>query len=259
VAFFRELTNQVRQTAAALLPRLLERAARPILYVAAALSLEEVVGQILADLALQDPSVRVRTVFGASDALADHLLAGAPGDVFLSADTRQLDRLQVANLLLDEQRVVLAENGLAVIGSANRDLGVRNASDLTRKNALRVALAEPDCPLGNYTRSSLESLRLYAPLRRRALYVENSRGVLSAVRSGQADIGLAYASDATRAEGCRLLFRVPGAAIPICYCGAILSRGQDPTAARTLLAYLSSPAASLRFRECGFLPVHGQE
>jgi ABC-type molybdate transport system substrate-binding protein len=79
--------------------------------------------------------------------------------------------------------------------------------------------------------------------------------VLTAVRSGQADVGLAYASDAANATGCRLLFRVRAAPVRICYSGAIVTRGQDPAAAERLLAFLTSAAAARRFRECGFLPV----
>ena len=47
------------------------------IHLAAAISLQEAVGQILAEYALREPTVRVRAIFGASNELADHLLAGA--------------------------------------------------------------------------------------------------------------------------------------------------------------------------------------
>jgi len=244
--------------AAGLLPRLRKDSTRTALHVAAAVSLEEVFGQILADFAVLEPTQRVRAVFGASDELADHLLAGAPADLFLSADLRQLDRLQAANLVRGEQRVLLAENGLAVIGLANRGFVLRKPSDLAGNTALRIALAEPDCPLGSYTRTYLKGLQIYANLRGRALLVENSRGVVAAVRAGQADVGLAYSSDASRAEGCQVLFRARTRAVPISYGAAILNRGQDLAAAHALLAFVTSPASTRRFRNCGFLPVHAR-
>ena len=114
MAGFRELHGNLRQTAASLVPRLIERTA-PALHVVAAVSLEEVLGQLLTDFAGIEPGLRVRTVFGASDELADHILAGSPGHLFLTADPLQLDRLEAARLLLPGPAVALAENGLAAV------------------------------------------------------------------------------------------------------------------------------------------------
>src|SRR5258708_4674761 len=86
VAIFRELQEHLLQRAATFLPQLVQGPTAPTLHVAASVSLEEVLGQLLADYALRQPAVRVRTVFGASDELADHVLAGAPADLFLTAD-----------------------------------------------------------------------------------------------------------------------------------------------------------------------------
>ena len=47
---------------------------------------------------------------------ADHLLAGAPGDLFIPADAAHFDRLQAAGLLDKTSRRTLAYNALAVIG-----------------------------------------------------------------------------------------------------------------------------------------------
>jgi molybdenum ABC transporter molybdate-binding protein len=257
IAVFRELQEHVLQAAAGLLPRLVERPASPSLHVAAAVSLEEVVGQLLTDFALREPAVRVRAVFGASDELADHLLAGAPADLFLTADAHQLDRLQAAGLVRVDRQVALAENGLAAIGTPGRELAVRRATDLARGDGPRVALAEPNCPLGGYTRAYLESLHLFVPLLHRAVCVENSRAVVTAVRAGQADVGLVYSSDAARAPGVRTLFRVRRLPVPIRYSGAVLCRGGDPAPARHLLDFLTSAHASRRFRQCGFHPVGG--
>jgi molybdate transport system substrate-binding protein len=255
LAVFRQLQEGLEQTAASLLPRLVQGPEAAAVHVAAAVSLEEVLGQLLTDYALRQPAVPVRAVFGASDELADHLLAGAPADLFLTADPRQLDRLEAARLLVPGTRTVLAENTLAAIGPADRDVGVRRPADLARPEVGTVALAAPTSPLGGYARAYLEGLGLYQALRPRAVGVDNSRAVAAAVRSGRADVGLVYGSDAVSAPGCRLLFRirrVPGA---IRYTAAVVSRGTQPQRARALLAFLSSRAAAGRFRRCGFVPA----
>jgi molybdenum ABC transporter molybdate-binding protein len=253
VAAFRELHGRLAQAAAALLPALVQPTRTVAVHVAAASSLEEVLGQLLADRALRQPDVRVRAVFAASDELADHLLAGTPADLFLSADPRQLDRLEAAGLVLAGERVALAENSLAAIGPADRAVAVRRPADLA--GGVRVALADAASPLGGYTRAYLEALGLYEAVRARSLTVDCARAVVTAVRGGLADLGLAYGSDAGRRSGCRVLFRVARPPVPIHYVAAVLDRAAGTEEARALLVFLTSRQAARRFRRCGFRPV----
>jgi molybdate transport system substrate-binding protein len=251
VAIFRELQEQVRHTAAGLLPRLVPRSATAPLHVAAAVSLEEVLGQLLTDYALRQPAVRVRVIYGASDELADQVLGGARADVFLTAEPGQLRRLRGLGTTTP---VALAENTLAAIAPADRPVPVRKAADLLRPAINRVALAVPSSPLGGYTRAYLERLNLYTALLPRAVLLENARTVVAAVQAGQADAGLVYSSAISSAAGCRILFRVRRPPAAIRYVGAVVGKGQAQQA-HDLLAFLTSPAAAQRFRRCGFLPA----
>jgi molybdate transport system substrate-binding protein len=218
-------------------------------------SLEEVLGQLLVDYALQRPAIRVRAVFGGSDELADHLLAGSPADLFLAADEHPIDRLEPTGILEAASRTVLAENSLAAIGPPEGLVAVRKPADLLRPEVTRIALAETTSPLGRYTRIYLEGLCLYEALLPRAIQVDNSRAVVAAVHAGVADAGLVYGSDAARAVGCRILFRARRAKAAIRYTAAVVRRGRDPEQARLLLEFLASGPAARRFRRCGFLPV----
>jgi molybdate transport system substrate-binding protein len=255
VAVFRELQEQLRHSADSLLPRLAKSAGTASLHVAAAVSLEEALGQLLADFALQQPAVRVRAIFGASDELADHLLAGGHADLFMSADPRQLDRLEAARVVHPGTRTLLVKNTLAAIGPRSSCLAVRKPGDLLLPQITRIALAEPVSPLGHYSRAFLESRGLYKTLLPRAVHVDNARAVLAVVRARQADVGLVYGSDAVPAYDCRLLFRVRRMPALIHYTAAVICAGQRPDEARTFLDFLTSPQAARRFRNCGFLPV----
>jgi molybdenum ABC transporter molybdate-binding protein len=252
---FRALQGRVAQAAAVQLHRLSRAPGVAAVHVAAAVSLEEVVGQLLADYAAYAPSVRVRTVFGASDELAEQILAGASADLFLSADRRHIDVLTAAGLA--GPPTVLAGNGLAAVAPAGATVPVRRPQDLVRLAPGRVMLANPSCPLGAYTRAYLEGLGLYGALADRVAHAENARGVVAAVRAGRADVGLVYASDAARADGCHLLFRVRHLPVPIRYTAAVLGQGEPAEAAAALLNFLTSPQATRRFRRCGFEPVAG--
>jgi molybdenum ABC transporter molybdate-binding protein len=255
VAIFRGLHEDLQRAAAAVLPRLLPASATTCVHVAAAVSLEEVLGQLLTDYALRRPAVQVRLVLGASDELTDQVLAGALSDLFLTADPEQLRRLEARGAVEPGTVTLLAENGLAAVGPAERPVPVRRAADLLRPAVTQVALAAPSSPLGRYTQAYLEKRGLYAALLPRAVLLENSRAVVAAVRSGQADAGLVYSSAAAGASGCRILFRVPRPAAPIRYAGAVVRRGRQAEQARELLAFLASRPALRRFRRCGFLLV----
>jgi molybdenum ABC transporter molybdate-binding protein len=225
------------------------------IHVAAAISTQEAVGQILAEYALVEPSVRVRVIFGASNELADHILAGAPGDIFLSAESSELDRLEAAHLLVPGSRRVIAQNGLAIVG-ATRCREIRKPRDLLLRRFRRVALAESACPLGHYSKTWLEREGFYDQLLPKVLHVDNSRAVLAAVVSGAAAAGVSFSSDAVSSGDWRLLLRVPVNRAAATYEAAIVDRGRGKhPGTDSLCDFLSSASASRAFRRCGLRPA----
>ncbi|MBL8798193.1 MAG: molybdate ABC transporter substrate-binding protein [Planctomycetia bacterium] len=255
-AYFRQLQDELQQTASARLRHAAAAGTAETIHVAAAVCLEEVLGQLLTDFRQRRPECRVRAVFGGSDELAEHVIAGAPTDLFIAADLEPLDRLARAGLIQHQARTVLAETTLAAIGAAERDLPVRAPADLARLASARVALADPTCPLGRYTHDYLRGLKLTERLKGRIVYVENSRAVGAAVRGGSADVGLAYASDLHRSPDCRLLFRVKKTPSPIRFSAAVVGDGPRAEQGRTLLDFLASGTSAERFRRCGFSSAH---
>jgi molybdenum ABC transporter molybdate-binding protein len=253
VEVFQEVQARLQQTVAAILPRIFHKPPGGRVHVAAAVSLVDVLGQLLADYGLKRPTVRVRVIFGASDELADQLLAGAPADLFLTADARQLRRLQAAGMLAAPPPILLASNTLAVIGPAAGRTKLRKPADLVQPRIRSIALAEPSCPLGGYTRAYLESQRLEEAVHSRALFLENSWAVVAAVRGRQVDVGLVYGSDAARASDCRLLMRIHRLPAPIRYLAAPLAESQQGDETQALLGFLTSPEAGAWFRQCGFI------
>jgi molybdate transport system substrate-binding protein len=253
VRALRDLQGQLGATAAAAAPRLAPPSATAGVHVAAAVSLEEVLGQLLTDYRLRQPAVPVRVLFGASDELAEQIRGGWSADLFLTADPALLHRLTALQVVQPGTATPLAGNALAAIARADSALSVRRAADLLGPGIARVALAAPSAPLGGYTRAFLQSRGLYDAVLPRAVYVDNSRAVVTAVQAGQADVGLVYRSAARTAWGCRVLFRVRHTPMPIQYVGAVLRRGQEPEQAHNLLQFLASDAALRRFRRCGFL------
>jgi molybdate transport system regulatory protein len=255
VRAYRELQRRLKQVAECYWSSLTQNQDRDAVHVAAPVSVQEVLGELLADFALREPAIRVRAVFGASDELADHLLTGTQADLFLTADPRQLKRLEAAHLLTTDAPTILAGNTLAAIGRSRQALKIREPADLKTATVRRIALAAPGCPLGYYTQIYLQKRNLYEALSSRILEMDNSRAVLTAVHAGLADVGLVYGSDAASAPDCPVLFRIRQMPVPIRYAAGVLAVGRHPEQARALLGYLTSRTASARFRRYGFLPA----
>jgi molybdate transport system substrate-binding protein len=251
---FRELRDRLRQEAATLLPRLVRPAAATGLHVGAAISLEAALDELALDYALRRPALPVRIVLGASDALAEQILAGAALDLFISADATQLARLAAAGALAAGATTPLAENALAAVAPVTSKLTARRPAELLNPLVSRIAMATPPCPLGAYTQAYLEGLDLYEAFAARALVVDHSRAVIAAVHAGQADAGLVYSSAAASATGCRVLFRIGRSGRLIRYAGAVVHAARQPTAAQDFLTFLSSKEAARRFRRWAFYP-----
>ena len=189
-----------------------------------------------------------------SNELADHLLAGAPGDLFITAEESELNRLQAAGKLVPRSRRIVAQNDLAVIGPRGSP-AVKKLSDLLGKKIKQVVLAEPACPLGRYSQAFLKTAGIYDSLLPKVVHVDNSRAVLSAVASGTADAALAFSSDADRAGQCQTYFRIPHEQATAKYVAGIVRCGKKSDDARLLLDFITSAAAANCFRRCGLRPV----
>jgi len=225
------------------------------LHLAAAISLQEAIGQLLTEYALHKPAVRVRAVFGSSNELADHLLGGAPGDLFISADACHLDRLQSAGMLEIGSRRMLGANGLVAIAPAGKTLKVRTARGLADRAIKRIVLAEPANPLGQRSQDYLKAIGVYEAVAPKVIYVDNARAVLSAIQSKAADVAFVLASDAARAEDCQILFHLPLSRTGIEYTAAVVHCGTQTTNSHDLLEFLSSPTAARCFRRNGIRPA----
>jgi molybdenum ABC transporter molybdate-binding protein len=249
---FEQLRTEVRTSAAGVLAKVLAPTAdlAGSVHLAAAISLQEVVGQLLAEYALQLPGVRVRSVFGASNELADHILSGAPCDLLITADPLHLDRLDAAQLLHSASRTVLAANSLTVIGPHTAPT-LRKPDELLDPAFKCIALADPDSPLGKCSRAYLETRGLYERLLAKSVRADNSRAVLASLAAGRADTGLAFGSDTTHAD-CKILLAVDPAVASLEYWAAVVRTGRRAVDAEALLKFFATPQARRLFLTRGF-------
>lgn len=194
---------------------------------------------------------------GASSDLARQIQAGAPADVFLSADKAQMDAVEEAGLVRAADRVALLSNTLAIVVPAASSIRLAAPGDLV--GLKRLALADPEAvPAGLYARTWLQSLGLWVKVKAAIVPTLNVRAALAAVESGNADAGIVYRTDAAIAKRARVAFEVPREQGPaIVYVLAPVSSSKKASA-RDLAKYLASPDALRVYEKYGFLTLAGR-
>jgi len=223
---------------------------RPLM-VAAAASLSHVLPRVGAEFAAQGGRP-VRFNFGGSNVLARQIGEGLAVDVFLSADSAQMDLVQRAGRLVDGSRVNVLSNQLVIVIPADSPTAV-GPHDLGSAAVTRIAMADPGAvPAGVYGRQWLERLDLWRAVAPKVIPSPSSPAALAAVREGHVQAGIVYATDAATQPAVRVSHAVPDGEGPeILYPAAVVAGG-DELNARALIAFLTTDAARRVFLDAGF-------
>jgi molybdate transport system substrate-binding protein len=199
---------------------------------------------------------KVVVSYGASNALARQIDAGAPADLFISADLTWMDYLGERHLLMPGTRVDLLHNTLVLIAPAASKAALAIGPGFDLAGALgggKLAMANPDSvPAGKYGRSALEHLGVWASVERQVARAENVRAALALVSRGEAPFGIVYSTDAAADKDVRIVDTFPANSHPpIVYPAAVTAASRSP-AAKPLLDYLRSAAARPVWVQYGF-------
>lgn len=195
--------------------------------------------------------------FAASSALARQVIAGAPADLFVSADAEWMDALAVRRLIVPATRADFLGNRLVVVAKADNPvrLPLRPAAALARLlGAGPLAMADPaSVPAGRYGRQALHRLGAWRAVAPRVVGAENVRAALALVERGAAPLGIVYATDARAAPSLRVAGIFPAASHPpIVYPIARLAASRNPEA-EAFRRFLLSRAGKAIFVRHGFI------
>ncbi len=168
----------------------------------AASSLTDAFGEIGKAFTAANPKTRITFNFAASSALATQINEGGPADVFAAADTTSMKTVTAKGNAVDQR--TFATN-LPVIVVPKSGSPVQAFADLA-KPGVKIVLAAPEVPIGNYARTILTSAsaantgispdfsaKVLANLKSNEA---NVRAVLAKIQIGEADAGIVYSTDA---------------------------------------------------------------
>jgi molybdate transport system substrate-binding protein len=199
---------------------------------------------------------KVIVSYGASNALAKQIEAGAPADLFISADLDWMDYVEQRHLLAPGTRVSLLRNTLVLIAPASSKTALKIGPNFELAAALgqeRLAMANPDSvPAGKYGKAALEKLGVWSGIEKQVARAETVRAALALVSRGEASLGIVYSTDALAGKGVRVVDTFPPDSYPpIVYPAAIVATSKS-AGATPLLDYLRSSGVRTVWKEYGF-------
>lgn len=193
--------------------------------------------------------------FAASSVLDTQIKAGAPSDLFFSADEAKMDDLAKQKLVVAESRKDILSNTLVIVVPADSTATLASAADLADPKFAKLALGQPQSvPAGVYAKAYLTKIGIWDQVSARVIPMENVRATLAAVETGNADAGIVYKTDALISKKVKVAYEVPAAAGPtITYPAALVQGSKNTVAAKKFLDYLESPSSLKTFEKYGFI------
>ncbi len=205
---------------------------------------------------MRDSGRRVVVSYAASNALARQIEAGAPADIFFSADLDWMDYAASKRLIQPESRVSLLGNSLVLIAPKGSTAQVELNPGLDLASFLgnnRLAMGHVNAvPAGKYGKAALEHLGAWAGVKDKVAQTENVRAALLLVSRGEAPLGIVYKTDAVSDSNVTIVGTFPEGSHPsIIYPVALTKDSANPEAIE-FLGFLSSDKAKPFFEKQGF-------
>ncbi|MBW2289163.1 MAG: molybdate ABC transporter substrate-binding protein [Deltaproteobacteria bacterium] len=226
------------------------------LLVAAAVSLQAPLYEAAQRYEALHPDATVALTFGASNALAAQLRAGAPIDVLASAAEPIVDSLIESGAVVADSRFTLVRNRLVVVvpeGGDEPSTAIERPQDLLAPSVVKLAIPIAAVPLGGYAREWLQGRGLLDALAARIIPTPHARATLVAVENHHANAAIVYATDARLARGARIAFQIPDSEQPtIRYSAVAVTGSSEPALAADFLAFLRSEDGTAPFVTAGF-------
>lgn len=197
--------------------------------------------------------LEVRLVPGPSNQLANQIIAGAPADLFLSANRQWMQEIEDRGLVV--RHTPLLGNSLVLIVPHTNRAEVREPADLLSERVKRVGLAGEYVPAGRYAQQALNKLGLFDTLvdSGRVVRGQDVRDTLAFTERGEVDAAVVYATDAAVAPSVVVVHRFdPALHDAVEYPLGLLVRGRDNPQAVALYEHLLGDKAAAVYRDQGF-------
>src|SRR5215218_8801897 len=192
-----------------------------------------------------------RYSFAGSNALAAQIREGAPADVFASANVKLPFALYGEGFC--SKPVVFTRNALVLIVPRSNPAKIRQVADL-RRQGVKLVVAAPGVPVGDYTLRVLSKLKLTGVLKNVVSRETDVREVHAKVALGEADAGFVYSTDARTVPKKVRALAIPPRGRPDIEYGICVVLAGNKVAGHTFVKRVLGKAGQRVLLRYGFLP-----
>ncbi len=183
------------------------------------------------------------------------IMAKHPPIDIVVADDPTMQQLEAANEIETDSKKQLIKNAVVLIAPAESEL--RYPDDFSGDNIKRVALSPPNSPLGKQSRLFMDEAGWLDALKDKIVDAKNPRAAIQSMKQGEAAWTFAYAMEAARVKGIKLIHRFTDKQIPgIHFSGAIVQGAPDHDQADLFMKTLRTTIARRIFENAVFIPEY---
>ena len=208
----------------------------------------------LAPVFKEKTGYKVDFELASSGSLAKKIAAGAPCDLFISANKDWIEYLETRNLLDNSSIKTIAESELVCIIPLLATDSVSVPRDLLHLE--KIALGDPShVPAGRYALQALSSFELWDTLadNNKLVLTPNVMQALYLTARDEVDAAIVYLADAKISDKVKTIYRFSSDSHqPIQFIGAIVLSSACKPAARSFLDFLSTRQAKDILEHTGF-------
>ena len=230
-------------------------AADKVVTIFAASSTQSAIDKIV-DACPKMAATKCRVSYSASSSIARQISAGAPADIFVSANQRWMNYLAESNLVERDSIHIVASNTLVVIAAADATVSIQDDTELLNwLKSDRIAMGDPaHVPAGIYAEQALRTLGMWRRIHTLTLSMPNVRSALAVVARGEAGAGIVYATDALISDRVKVVYQFDPATHDTIHYPAAQVRGRATDQVNRVFELLTGEFGRNAFQSAGFRP-----
>lgn len=174
------------------------------LIISSAISMKEAVGEIIQEYEKENPknNINFLTNFGASGSLRAQIENGAPVDIVMFADTKNMDKLEDLKIIDAKDRVQIIYNAIILVGYKN----LNKIEDLEGK---KISIGQPVLvPLGTYSKEYLDNMGIYNKIEKDIIFAKDAKSVFNYIEREEVDYAIIYKSELKNIKNSKIVFEV---------------------------------------------------
>lgn len=201
----------------------------------------------------EETDFRVEFTFGSSGSLAQQVEAGAPVDIYVSADAGYVDDLANKDVMLTDTVQIYAR-GRVVLWSLDERIGtITDLEDLLGPDVERVAIGNPDhAPYGRAGRETLQSAGIWEEIQDKLVLGSNIRETMQYAETGNVDAAIVALSLAKATDEGHWTLIPAEMHEPIDQALGIVASTEHEDASREFVGYLTDDAGRETLARYGF-------